>query len=56
MEKELLKDTDLSLDGNAFVKATGFKYVYSDFVEGAYGVKVDSIHQIFASTIDESGG
>jgi hypothetical protein len=25
MEKELLKDTDLSLDGSAFVKETGFK-------------------------------
>ena len=25
MEKELLKDQDLSLDGNAFVNETGFK-------------------------------
>ena len=26
MEKELLKDTDLSLDGSRFEKVTGFKY------------------------------
>ncbi|KAL1657242.1 hypothetical protein SLS61_000287 [Didymella pomorum] len=28
MEKELLKDTDLSMDGNAFEKDTGFKYTH----------------------------
>lgn len=27
MEKELLKDTDLSLDGSAFVRTMGFEYV-----------------------------
>jgi hypothetical protein len=27
MEKELLKDTDLSMDGSAFEKDTGFKSV-----------------------------
>ena len=27
MEKELLRDMDLSLDGSAFEKATGFQYV-----------------------------
>ena len=29
MEKELLKDTDLSMDGSAFEKDTGFKSVYT---------------------------
>jgi nucleoside-diphosphate-sugar epimerase len=28
MEKELLKDNDLSLDGSKFMKETGFKYVF----------------------------
>jgi hypothetical protein len=28
MEKELLKDTDLSMDGSAFEKDIGFKYVF----------------------------
>ena len=28
MEKELLKDADLSLDGSKFERTTGFKYVY----------------------------
>jgi len=28
MEKELLRDSDLSLDGSAFVKATGFQYTH----------------------------
>jgi hypothetical protein len=27
MEKELLKDHDLSLDGSAFIRETGFQYV-----------------------------
>jgi hypothetical protein len=27
MEKELLKDNDLSLDGGAFIQQTGFQYV-----------------------------
>lgn len=33
VEKELLKDTDLSLDGAAFEKETGFKYLHDRLTE-----------------------
>jgi hypothetical protein len=29
MEKELLRDTDLSMDGGAFIRAASFQYVHT---------------------------
>ena len=42
LEKELLKDRGLSLDGDAFEKATGFKYEKPEF-------NVDGVKEMIAS-------
>ncbi|KAF2464041.1 NAD dependent epimerase/dehydratase family protein-like protein [Lindgomyces ingoldianus] len=42
MEKELLKDTDLSLDGSAFERATGFQYEHPQLTK-------DEIEKVVAS-------
>lgn len=36
MEKELLKDTDLSLDGGLFERETGFRYVFYSLERPCY--------------------
>jgi len=43
LEKELLKDTDLSLDGSLFEKAVGFKY------ERESGLTAEGVQEIIAS-------
>jgi hypothetical protein len=43
LEKELLKDADLSLDGSLFERVTGFKY------ERADGLTIEGINEMIAS-------
>jgi hypothetical protein len=43
LEKELLKDTDLSLDGSLFEQVTGFKY------ERPEGLTVQGIKDVIGS-------
>lgn len=43
LEKELLKDTDLSLDGSLFERVTGFRY------ERAEGLTVEGVKEMVAS-------
>ncbi|KAF3001977.1 hypothetical protein E8E13_007655 [Curvularia kusanoi] len=42
MEKELLKDTDLSMDGSAFEKDTGFKYTHEKLTKESVEEVIES--------------
>ncbi|KAF2806046.1 NAD dependent epimerase/dehydratase family protein [Mytilinidion resinicola] len=46
MEKELLKDTDLSLDGTAFVKETGFKYNHPKLTQQEIEAVIESYRKM----------
>lgn len=46
MEKELLKDTDLSLDGSAFEKDTGFSYRHPRLTKEEVEAVIDSYRRV----------